>query len=69
MMDLRGQRHRLKKKSIKQKEREESKNIAPVARLIECFQCAGDGSEILTAYILKCLHPNTWVVVTVFAEG
>ena len=40
-----------------------------MARLIECFQCARDGSEILTAYILKCFHPNTWVVVTVSAEG
>lgn len=50
-------------------QKEESRYTAPVAGLTDCFQCAGDGFEILTAYILKCLHPNTWLVVTVFAEG
>lgn len=65
MMDLWGQRHRPKEKRVTEKE---SKYTAAMARLIEGFQRAGYGSEILTAYLLKCLHHNTWVVVTVFSQ-
>ena len=68
MTDLWGQRHRPKEKRVTEKEREESKYTAAMARLIEGFQRAGYGSEILTAYLLKCLHRNTQVIITAFSQ-